>query len=79
MTAQSPTKRVTPKPKDNSKATASGAGVPELTSNDVKNVLQLINGADIKVEQAELVVQLKMKLATYHNALLAAEKAAEKQ
>jgi len=49
----------------------------QLKSQDIKNVLMLINGADIKVEQAEVAVQLKIKLATFHNFLLAKEKDAE--
>ena len=62
-----------------SEQSARDAGGAELTSQDVKNILNLINGAEIKVEQAEVVVQLKIKLATYHNRLLAVERGATKQ
>ena len=70
--------------KQDSTPPASDADTVEITSQDVKNVIMLINNADIKVEQAELAVRLKIKLATYHNRLLAvereiAETAAEKQ
>lgn len=66
--------------KQNSPSPASDADLMGITSKDVKNVLNLIKGAPINVEDAEIVVALKIKLATLHNRLLAAEdSAAEKQ
>lgn len=48
----------------------------EITSLDVRNIIKLIDASPISVDQAELAVGLKIKLAAFHNRLLATEEAA---
>lgn len=58
-----------------------GAPVPsssDLNSEDVGNILSLIAVTKITFEQAQLAVQIQMKLEILRNRLVAAEDAARK-